>query len=254
MPHKYFLAKKNFLFACICLLLLSACTKQLHLAEIANQHIEMNDTQAQNDVINKLIAPYKTGMEEEMNQIIARVETPLTKQKPESTLGNICADAMLWAAQKNDSLHNIDFAISNYGGLRILEINGNITRGKVFELMPFDNTLTVVSIDSTTLYAWLSHIASQGGWPISEGISMRIDTLHWQANDIRLHGKPITNNRMYQVATSDYLANGGDNCSFLIGKENQNLGILLRDILMEYFADTPQPIVRHLENRIIYEQ
>ena len=47
---------------------------------------------------------------------------------------------------KRQSL-NVDFVVLNYGGLRIQSMAaGPITMSKVYELMPFDNTLVVVDL------------------------------------------------------------------------------------------------------------
>ena len=44
----------------------------------------------------------------------------------------------------------------------------------------------------------------------------------------------IDKDSVYIVATNDYLANGGDNCSFLQTCKRQNTGILLRDLMITY--------------------
>ena len=56
--------------------------------------------------------------------------------------------------------HHIDFCLLNNGGLRTSLPQGNITRRKIFELMPFENELVVVTISKekmTDLKAYLKN-------------------------------------------------------------------------------------------------
>ena len=39
---------------------------------------------------------------------------------------------------------------------------------------------------------------------------------------------------IYIVATNDYIANGGDNCSFLKPCKRVNTGVLIRDLMIAY--------------------
>ena len=54
------------------------------------------------------------------------------------------------------------------------------------------------------------------------------------------------------MLTSDYLANGGDNMDFFIGKNQNKLGIKLRDAIIEYCEqkDTLRII---LDNRLVFK-
>ena len=48
--------------------------------------------------------------------------------------------------------------------------------------------------------------------------------------------KPIDNNKIYYVGTSDYLANGGDNMTFFLKNEGTfDLNYKIRNVLIDYF-------------------
>jgi 2',3'-cyclic-nucleotide 2'-phosphodiesterase (5'-nucleotidase family) len=54
--------------------------------------------------------------------------------------------------------------------------------------------------------------------------------------DILVQGKPLDKNKIYYVATSDYLSNGGDNMLFFKkGVEKYDLEYKLRNIIIDYF-------------------
>jgi 2',3'-cyclic-nucleotide 2'-phosphodiesterase (5'-nucleotidase family) len=76
-----------------------------------------------------------------MNDIVGFVEESLDKKQPEGSLGNFMVDAFLTMARDKYNTP-VDLAVLNSGGIRLTQLAaGNMTRGKVFELMPFDNLL-----------------------------------------------------------------------------------------------------------------
>ena len=72
-----------------------------------------------------------------MNEVlvISEEEFPKEKGKPETKLGNLVADLSLEIAKRiyEDS---VNFCLLNFGGLRTSLPKGEITKGKIFELMP----------------------------------------------------------------------------------------------------------------------
>lgn len=66
-----------------------------------------------------------------------------------------------------------DFAVFNTGGLRRPLPLGNITRGDVFELMPFENELVILTMNGEAVKKLVNFIATKGGAPVS-GLRLRI--------------------------------------------------------------------------------
>jgi 2',3'-cyclic-nucleotide 2'-phosphodiesterase (5'-nucleotidase family) len=58
--------------------------------------------------------------------------------------------------------------------------------------------------------------------------------------------------KTYRVATSDYIANGGDRCDFLIGLKQNNAGLLLRDALLQYLKNK-KSIQPNTQNRFTFQ-
>ena len=135
----------------------------------------------------------------------------------------------------------------NNGGLRTTIDKGNITMGKIFELMPFENELVVLELDKSDYISLLSYIVKRGGEPFS-GMTIKID----KENKIISNSWPVNfeNGEKISVITSDYLANGGDNMSFFQNKEQKKVGIKLRDAIIDYCKKTDTINVK-LDNRII---
>jgi len=197
-----------------------------------------------------------------MNEVlvISAEEFPKERGKPETKLGNLVADLSLEVANElykpidNDS---INFCLLNFGGLRTSLPKGEITRGKIFELMPFENELVVVTVNKDNYYSFLEYIYTSGGQPISGDISIRKE-----GDDIVMDFIDKFKNRRkkktsYKILTSDYLANGGDNMKFFLNPiKTEPVGIKLRDAIIKYCKDQHKKgkeLVSNLDGRITFE-
>lgn len=187
------------------------CTPRIHYIDAKTTYYKTAESTADEEIAD-MVQPYKTRLDAEMNKVIGKTARELLKAKPESPLGNFVAD-LIYKKGQDYYDKNIDFAIVNYGGLRTPNLPaGDITKGAIFELMPFDNLLVVVEMDTATLRQLFGVMAANGGWPISKGVTYTIEGE--QAVDILIHNKPIEKDKTYTVVMSDYLANGGDNLFF----------------------------------------
>jgi 2',3'-cyclic-nucleotide 2'-phosphodiesterase (5'-nucleotidase family) len=230
-----------------------SCSRIYHLAgnQVTTYRItEKISENAENNPVEQMIKPYRQSLSSEMSQVIALASQPLergARSAPESTMGNWVADAIL-AQTKLMTRRDIDFAVCNKGGLRIPALPaGPITRGHFYELMPFDNYLVTMKLPGTLVRKLFDNMASDDGWPISAGVSYQIKD--GKAQNIIIKGKPLNESETYELALSDYLAEGGNNCSFLVDFPSQNLGIYYRDALIEY-ATMQHAISRSLDARI----
>jgi 2',3'-cyclic-nucleotide 2'-phosphodiesterase (5'-nucleotidase family) len=85
------------------------------------------------------------------------------------------------------------------------------------------------------------------------GIKIFVNKDNLNVNRIEINGKPVEDDKIYYVATSDYLSNGGDNMTFF--KESDlkfDMDYKLRNMLIDYFkkADT-LPVIT--DEKIILE-
>ncbi len=232
---------------------LFSCSTTNHLSSIEASKETLNKDMGMEEdaAIKALIQPYKIKLDKQMNQVIGETVTDLKKKRPESTLGNWMADAIQRQTEKEIG-QPIAFAIQNYGGIRIPQIKkGKITRGMIYELMPFDNTIVILSLNSVEVQELIKHITSGGGWPVSQGIKV---TEKAGKLDIQIKGAPLKRGTIYQVALPDYVANGGSDSDFLIGKPQQALPLYIRDVLIadvEAHTANQQVIESKIEGRMV---
>ncbi len=216
-----------------CLVLLFGCKSKNYLADEQVSYYRMSQTVLDSTAENQII-PYRKKMEEKMNEVVGVMRKSLVKGSPESTMGNWLSD-LIHEQSELKAGRKIDFTILNLGGLRIPSLpEGKITRGNIFELLPFENTINLVELDSATVVQLFQHIAKKGGWPMSHA-SFLIYNI--KVRDIKIKGKPLSNNKKYIVAMPDYIANGGDNTFFLKDLPKENIKLLLRDATIEYMKN-----------------
>ena len=215
-------------------ILLSACAKVNHLAEARPEryHISPEVQPVTDQTIEGIINPYKQKLDAEMNAVIGQCASELTKQKPESSLGNWMSDLLQEESQKRYE-QTIDFAVINYGGIRIPALTkGPITRGKIFELMPFDNQVVVLKVKGDIVLKLFERMADYGGWPVSQSVQFKIRDGKPEA--VQINGEALQMDRLYRIAISDFVANGGDKCFFFRGQARDHLQVIYRDMIIEH--------------------
>ena len=177
----------------------------------------------------------------------------------ETSLGNLITDAML-AKTKGD---RVQVALINSGGIRNGFPLGDITMGNVLEALPFGNTITRLELTGKQLLEALEHGVSmveqeEGRFPQVAGIRfgwdaklptgkrvMRVEILSESGNFQLLNPQAA-----YRVATTNFLASGGDGYrSFAEGKNLLETGYLLSDAIAEYITAS-SPLQVKTENRI----
>lgn len=189
-----------------------------------------------------------------MNDVVGVCDESLEKKQPESSLGNFMVDAFfVMAAEKYNT--KVDAAFMNYGGIRLNQLPaGNVTRGKIFELMPFDNLLVLQKIKGDVLQQFLDLTASKGGVPVA-GLTMQIKDK--KAVNVQIGGKALDAGAVYTIVNSDFVANGGDNADMLRRIPQVSNGYLMRDALFDYIRvlkSKGKNISGAVENRVTNAQ
>ncbi len=180
-----------------------------------------------------LLAPYKLRVDSLMAPVLGMSEVYMRAGRPESPLSNWVADVL-----RETSAHygrKADVGLCNMGGLRSSMPKGKVTRGDVIAIAPFENRLCILSLRGSDLLELMRQIASVGGEGVS-GLQLAI------SKDGRLlqgsvNGAPVEPDRIYTVATLDYLAEGNDKMTVLKkAVSRQVTNHLVRNVLMNYIV------------------
>ena len=249
--------KKNPPFTFLFLFLLItglSCNTIYQSQSLQYKTYRINDAQQKDSSLLNFLQPYSSTVNKTMNDVIGVAAISLEKRQPEGGLGNFMADAFLiMAAEKYNT--KVDVAFVNSGGVRLNQLPaGNITTGKIFELMPFDNLLILQKVKGDVLQQVLDLAAAKGGWPIA-GLTMQLKDK--KAINVIVGGKPLDLNATYTIANSDFIANGGDNADMLRNVPQITNGYLMRDALLDYIKKEKSQgknINAKIENRVTNAQ
>lgn len=208
----------------------------------------------QDNTIDSVIDIYRKSLEDEMNRVLVYSEEVLKKGTPEGKLNNFVADLVFEKGQKLYGKHNgsIDFCLLNYGGLRVPLPEGPITYGRVYELLPFENEMVVITLTGEKTMNLFKYLAkAERGMPVS-GIQLVIkdETPH----QITIQDQSFDISKTYKILTSDYLANGGDHMTFFENPlQTEFLDMRVRDAIIEYMlekSEKNEKISAELDGRI----
>lgn len=152
------------------------------------------------------IAPFKQQLEAQMSKIIGISAQALPRTPRNQSLGgNFFAEALLALGKELDP--EVSCAVGTKDGIRVDIPQGAITVGHIFELMPFENYLTILTVKGSDLLVLGDFIARTNGQPIA-GISVIIRDE--KLVEMRVNNELVQVENTYKLATYDYLANGGD--------------------------------------------
>ncbi|WP_300811719.1 5'-nucleotidase [uncultured Bacteroides sp.] len=180
-----------------------------------------------------MLKPYKAAVDSVMGRVVGEAEMSMDSKRPEDLLSNLVADVLREAGSQVIGIP-ADMGLVNVGGLRSVLSAGTITYGHVYEILPFENSLCVLTLSGDVLRQLLQNIAARGGEGVS-GVKMEISA-DGQLLDATIGGRPIDDERLYSVATIDYLAEGNDGMTALLNAQSCDCpeGATLRNLFLQY--------------------
>lgn len=224
-------------------------------------------------LLSRYIAP-----EKEMNDLVAKLNAPLEELKQtvvgestvdlvgdrkvcramECNLGNLITDAMRESTK-------VDIAIENGGGIRADIPAGKVTLGQVLTVLPFGNLTSTFSLSGADVWAALengvSQVESGAGrfpqvsglrftWDGSKEAGKRIVSVDVWNKDSQTW-EPLDLEKVYYVASNDYMRKGGDGYSMFAqnAMNAYDYGDPLDQILAAYIT-AHSPVAPQTEGRI----
>ena len=155
------------------------------------------------------------------------------RTEPDLPLGNIVADAL---REKGSSYFKVpmDFAISNYGGIRNPLPEGAILMDDVEAMFPFKNYMCYAKVRGSNLQRLLEQLAKTQAFQAVSGCKVKVKA--HELAEAEVGGEPIDPKRLYNVTTIDFLLSGGDGIAIGALAEDVVLtDVLVKDVMLEYF-------------------
>ncbi|MEL6587567.1 MAG: 5'-nucleotidase C-terminal domain-containing protein, partial [Pseudomonadota bacterium] len=173
----------------------------------------------------------------------------------ECAMGNLVADAMLDRVADQ----GVTIAFQNGGGLRASIDAGEITMGEVLTVLPFQNTLATFSATGQDLIDALENGVGQveegaGRFPQVAGMSFTVDLSQApgsRVSDVMVGDAAIDPAATYQVATNNYVRNGGDGYGMFAGAADAyDFGPGLEVVVADYIAKLGGTYTPYTDGRI----
>lgn len=153
-----------------------------------------------------LIDAYSATVTERMAEVIGYCPKALRKGTPESPLGNLTADGLIWMAKEYYDI-DADISIYNTGGIRAELSKGDVTLGDIYAVYPFDNVLSILKLKGRDVRTLFECVAESGGMPVNAAVRLVIRSN--KVKSVTIDGKEIDDDKVYTIATIDYLVNTG---------------------------------------------
>jgi 2',3'-cyclic-nucleotide 2'-phosphodiesterase (5'-nucleotidase family) len=166
------------------------------------------------------------------DRVVGTLEVPPYEDRSarSSPLGNLVADSFRRAA-------GTELAFTNKGGLRTHLTAGPVTARQLFELLPFDNTLVSLTLTGAEVRQVLQRSLGKDRRPLEiSGGSYRYTERDGNREllDVTIDGRPLEPSRDYRIATSSFLARGGDGqTTFAAGRRVVDHGVVLHEVLIQ---------------------
>jgi len=233
---------------------ISRATKDIVDASINNVIVRRDALPAAPD-ITALVNHYGTIAAPTENRVLGTASAPLTRTQNgvgESSLGDIIADAQLWATSgptwpaANGAPAVVSFM--NSGGIRA-DINaGAITYGEAFSVQPFANVLVTMDMTGAQIDALLEQQFQGGNGILQIPAALTYDRSNTLAagnrvSNVRIGGVLIDPAATYRVTVNNFLADGGDGYSVFTQGTNRYVGEIDLDAFARYieFLGTVNP-------------
>lgn len=183
--------------------------------------------------VNKFIDRYRHAVDSVSAIVVGKVSYDFPEGS--TRLTNLLSD---YALQRGEKLSGapVDLAIMNIGGIRGALPKGNVTKGIIMGMLPFDNSIVVMDIKGRDLIANIDSMAALGGQGVSHGVKIEFNHDTGRVLSAEINGNPINPEKTYRLATISYLAQGGDHMTPLLNGKivARSPNILFQDLIADF--------------------
>ena len=226
-----------------------------------------------------ILKPYQEQKQKFAQEIVGQATAPLCSRRVpgtqrdvnRSTLGDVCnknthvdqhggdiqqiiAEAFL---QQGKVFFAADISFQNGGGVREDVAPGDVTVGKIYNVLPFKNTLVRLDLTGAEVKATLEDAIdaviaqnNTGSYPYTGGLRWHVDlskTKGQRLSQIQVRNasgqyENIDLGKTYKIITIDFLANGGDYYTTLktiTGSRRMDVGLDYAEAFLKYVQSLP---------------
>jgi 5'-nucleotidase / UDP-sugar diphosphatase len=218
----------------------------------------IDNTVAEDPDVADLLDPYVRELNTvyDLDRVVAQATTDIARfgtTGGDSALGNLVCEAM----QRREYVQT-DFCVTNSLGLRTDVLTGDVTVETLFNVMPFENTITKMVLSGIEVQDLLDYASARSAGrgcaaqiQVS-GIRFDMNCRTGAAENVRFHCtddpdtgeeegcEPLEPHLFYELATNNYMAWGGSGFEMLkINTTKEDTGISIREAVASYLLDHP---------------
>lgn len=225
---------KTMLFLVVAISYLS-CTQPYKSNSYKVTNITIDKDIIADSIMQADIAPYRVEIDAKMDKAIGQSEKQMLSYKPESPLSNFISDIIQNKVQQYLKTNNADtlplLTLMNIKGIRSPIPEGQVTLRNIFELMPFENEIVVLILPGDSILSLFQFLGRTKGDGIAGATVKYKDT---NVTEIRIGDAELDSSKNYILATSDYLADGGDYYNMIVSPMHRtNINLKLREAIIE---------------------
>lgn len=154
------------------------------------------------------------------------------RDNPDLPLGNLVADVLRSAGSTHFKVP-MDFAVTNFGGIRVPMPEGAVTLDDITSMFPFKNYMCYVKMKGSGLSALLDTLATKPAFQATSGAVVKVKG--HKVESALVGGEPIDPERIYNVTTIDFLLDGGDGINIGAQAIDVELShVLIKDVMLSY--------------------
>lgn len=203
--------------------------------------------------VHRLVATYDESISARTSQVVGQSSVDFLYPEKRKHLDALPLGTLV--AQSLIEFTDSDMAIINSGGIREMLPRGPITVGRVFSILPFDNTVVTLNMRGRDIAAMFDYLCRNYGAITGYqygGVTCTFDVGNRKVVDLKIGGAAIEPEKTYRVVTISYLTDGNQNGNELFanatGKKDD--GYYYREAFLEYvrrhhvveMPEVPSPI------------
>jgi 2',3'-cyclic-nucleotide 2'-phosphodiesterase (5'-nucleotidase family) len=207
-----------------------------HTFEVARREVLADEVEADAGML-ELLEPYLNAVAARATEQVTTLAEPLMgSPNGDRRLGHLIAEAVRVRV-------TADVGLYNPGGVRSDLPGGPISYADVHRVLPFDDAVVRLTLTGRQLRQL---IAQAGPRYYTANLQVERDSAGEPLRITVSPGLPearaIADDESYTLATSGYLADGGDGFRLLEDLPREALGISTRDVVVDYLRQMPAPV------------
>ena len=213
----------------LCFSILAYPQSEIRLLSSQRILIDSSYDDALDASLRRYLAPYQANLQRQMHTVLGNAAETIAGGDPCGALNYWVADLMLKQMQAVRK-EKIDMTVVNNHAFRKPLPEGPITLADVYECLPFDNEMVLLTMRGRDVRSLMKSIARRGTESFANA---QISVKDGRLLTVNIAGEPLQDERLYTVLSIDYLAEGSGGMTAFRKAENKvYCGVMLRDLMV----------------------